>query len=166
MPPAASVDRTAYEIALQAWVQSQMPTGQPCIYEDTDGPDPDAFATIKVTTLSPVGRNTLRVLDEPFEGKFKGELQRHYRGTCSLQVHGKGARALIEAIKVSMFLPDVQLVNCEARLYLEDSGDTVDLTGIVGVRSRPSFQADIFFHWSEVTPYAADVIETANPPGS
>ena len=162
MPP---VNRTEYEQALQAWVQSQMPAGQLCIYEDSDGPDLTAFATIKVIAFPTVGRPEVRVLDQPSGGKFLGQVQMHYRGTCSLNVYGAGARNLLEVIKRSAFIPDVNLANCGAGLFIESYGGTVDLTGLIGDRTRPRFQCDVFFHWSELTEYDGDVIETVTSTG-
>jgi len=156
-----NVERTAYELALHAWAESVVPSGWDVIFADADGARPKAkYVLLNVIAFSMVGHGENRVLDQVFGDECLGELQHHYEGTCSVAVFGSSARTVVETLRRSIDLPSVQESTGDDDLSLVGSSDSLNQTELEGTRSVPRFQTDVFFHWSDVTYYEAEVIET------
>jgi hypothetical protein len=158
---ATNVERTEYELQLLAWVQSVVPSSWDVIFADSDGPRPKArYVLLNVLTMPRTGHPYKRVLDQPLGDGCRGELAVHYEGTCEVSCFGKNARTMIETLRTSIDLPSVLESTLAGCLSLVGSTASLNLTELNGTRSTPRFQSDFFFHWSDLTYYEADVIET------
>lgn len=156
-----SPTRQPYELALLHWVDSQV--NIPVIFSDSDGPDQEEYATVRVGPMPQRGQSTGIVGDVDNGTKVDAVQRTQYSGVCAIEVFGPQARGLIETIRTSIGLSEVrEAARIEGISLVSPAGSAQNLAELLGIRTRARMLTEVVFHWCAERAYTTDVIETVS----
>lgn len=158
-----SYQPTAYEVALQTWLQGAVGANVPVIYaRQSAPPPPGSFVTLQVTSLRPVGTPSAHITDEetaPGSGLYRGQLRHEYRGSADVNVFGSNHKDLAAVIERSLWLPATLAGQAEHTRPMAVS-QLADASAVVGAEWEGRSLLEVSFSHATTTDYDAEAVST------
>lgn len=160
-------NRTAYELALEAWVSAVVGEDVAVRFSPADGPRSrkKTFVLVQAVRLETRGKPARIAMTDAWDGDddvFTGRQDFAQRVRADLNVYGPDARSVAEQITHARW--DRGLVPAAERLAIEKLGDWEDLSHLEGVDHRLRLSAELTFTWQHTRTYPVTrVIESAAP---